>query len=600
MASTDFLTNTKLTDYRPVRIGGELVTTDVAFRRLKDVGSGMKLSPARLLAEPALGSESGGRFRNATWFCAYEGEAQRLTDLQGAARERAETRLRENLAALEPLLADRGAGPLLGRALLIPSLDDVYVVNGQPVLTNWGFVPEGLDDSDTALAEHFAATLGRFANYERPWSLSGAAPDTEVGTDAPSAAAAGAAARSGAATVAGAAGGGGGNEPPTTVIVSDDDRPWYLTAGFFAFYVALVLAVGLMLGWFLHPTAKLDGLPKGVDQSEAQRGINNSLRAEIGRIETLLQGDVCGVEAEDYMNPVLRDAKPLPPESQPDAATADAGDESAGAAPDAAAGEEPADESADAGPEDADEESVADETEEDTPEEEAPAAPSRATVRESLEESVVIVVVRSGETAGNGTGFFVTPDTIITNQHVVGDTPPDDIRVASQALGRVLPATLVTTSPPGEIGQRDYAILKIAEPAGNVLTLAPDVEKLARIFVGGYPGHFTKLDPRLRSLMQGDPNATPEMSMALGDVILVRESMGAEVPLVIHTADVRPGNSGGPLLDSCGRVVGINTFINFDEDSNRPASWSLHSADLAAFLTENKVSFQMNEAVCPQ
>ena len=87
MASTHFLTNTKLSACRPVRHSGELITSEDNFQLLKSAGKRDKFNPGKLLAEPALGSESEGQFRDATWFSACEGDPQRCSELEGGARE---------------------------------------------------------------------------------------------------------------------------------------------------------------------------------------------------------------------------------------------------------------------------------------------------------------------------------------------------------------------------------------------------------------------------------------------------------------------------------------------------------------------------------
>lgn len=565
MANTNFLVNTRLSAFRPILIGGAPVTGAETFRRLKEAATRTKVSPVKLLAEPALGSESEGRFRDATWFSAFPGEAKRLTSLTGPQRAAAEMALRQSLAGVKPLLDDADVGPLLGRALLIPTLDDVYVVDGNPALVNWGFVPEDVGDDDDALAAHFAATLGPFADYTRPWAMAagrGAAPAAQARTAATVSAA------PAAAAVASAA----GRAPLVAASV-----PWYRTSGFIALWVSLLVGAGVLIGWWLHPQPAVVGLPPGTDARAAQSGMNDSLRTEIDRLRGMLEGNVCSVDAVDYTEPLLRSPGGALPGGPPAASGAD---------PSA-----PADPAADSAvPPD-----PAALGQSDQP---AKAASGRATIRDALEQSVVAVLVSHGQAgSGLGSGFFVTPDTIMTNRHVVGDGVPEAVYVVSKTLGRVLPATLVTTSPGNEVGQRDYAVLKVAQPVGHSLPLAPNVEKLARIYVGGFPAFFVENDPNWERLLGGDASAAPDMAMAIGDVILLQQPRG-QIPQVIHTADVRQGNSGGPLLDSCGRVVGINTFINMDAASNRTASYSIASSDIAAFLREQSVAFEQNQSPC--
>ncbi|MEL6980066.1 MAG: trypsin-like serine protease, partial [Pseudomonadota bacterium] len=63
-------------------------------------------------------------------------------------------------------------------------------------------------------------------------------------------------------------------------------------------------------------------------------------------------------------------------------------------------------------------------------------------------------------------------------------------------------------------------------------------------------------------------------------------------------ADITSGNSGGPLIDSCGRAVGVNTFGIRDDATERYLNYSLHATDLLEFLGEASVSAQVETEGC--
>ena len=51
---------------------------------------------------------------------------------------------------------------------------------------------------------------------------------------------------------------------------------------------------------------------------------------------------------------------------------------------------------------------------------------------------------------------------------------------------------------------------------------------------------------------------------------------------VVHSAPISKGNSGGPLIDMCGRLVGVNTFVV--QGPMRNLNFALATTDLIAFL----------------
>jgi S1-C subfamily serine protease len=146
------------------------------------------------------------------------------------------------------------------------------------------------------------------------------------------------------------------------------------------------------------------------------------------------------------------------------------------------------------------------------------------------------------ELAGSGSGFVITPDGyIVTNCHVVEDTDAVEVNLAD---GNTCGAEVV-----GQDGATDIALLRIA---GSKLPMAS-------------LGDSDKLRVGQLAIAVGNPlgfqsTVTAGVISALGRSL--RSQSGRLIENVIQTdAALNPGNSGGPLLDSRGCVIGINTAI---------------------------------------
>ena len=165
----------------------------------------------------------------------------------------------------------------------------------------------------------------------------------------------------------------------------------------------------------------------------------------------------------------------------------------------------------------------------------------------STSDLVRDIFSRNVEEIPRGTGSgFIWDDAghVITNYHVIEGASAATIKLAD---GRDYQASLVGASP-----SHDIAVLRIAvdfkRPPPVPIGTSGDLRVGQRVYAIGNPFGL-------------DWTLTTGIVSAL-DRSLAPESGGRQIEHLIQTdAAINPGNSGGPLLDSAGRLIGINASI---------------------------------------
>ena len=216
------------------------------------------------------------------------------------------------------------------------------------------------------------------------------------------------------------------------------------------------------------------------------------------------------------------------------------------------------------------------------------AAAARGVVR-------VVVIGSDGEEIfpiSHGTGFAVSPTRIVTNAHVVSEALADDsLRigvVTSEGDDAVYAKTLAVSR------RNDLALIELT---GDLrlppLTIAGGVPAdSGEVTAVGYPMNVD----RAQGLQIGDIFRSQPPVTARGFLSGARPSR--EFDTILHTAPIARGNSGGPLLDACGRVLGVNSFGADSGGSDAEFFFAVSTRELLPFLRENNVDLRVNALPC--
>lgn len=223
-----------------------------------------------------------------------------------------------------------------------------------------------------------------------------------------------------------------------------------------------------------------------------------------------------------------------------------------------------------------------------------------------LRRGTVMVLTQTEDGIANGSGFFIDRRHVVTNAHVIDGA--QSVLITNDKIKQPLAAKVQARSPEvsgDETPREDFAILALDAdvPSAMPLTLAP-TRRMQVVYASGYPGFFLEEQIRryFQQTAQGQPSTPPEAVVTDGMVTTIQtvERTGGVLDYIPHTAKLSPGNSGGPLVDSCGRVVGINSFVtqSAEDELLLHGDYALGSQALGHFLAANGVAFRSTQGNC--
>ena len=159
--------------------------------------------------------------------------------------------------------------------------------------------------------------------------------------------------------------------------------------------------------------------------------------------------------------------------------------------------------------------------------------------------SEAVVLVRTA--TGLGSGFVINDNGyVVTNDHVIAGEHEIEITVYKQSSGELTKKTypkvkIIATSP-----EQDLALLKIKAPEQN------------KSFVSVPIGNSSELNSGQTVFAIGSPLGF-ERSVSRGIISVTNRLIEGRI-YIQQTSDISPGNSGGPLLNLHGEVVGVNNM----------------------------------------
>lgn len=192
----------------------------------------------------------------------------------------------------------------------------------------------------------------------------------------------------------------------------------------------------------------------------------------------------------------------------------------------------------------------------------------------------VVRILSSAPRCGSdaeGSGWVVAGDRVVTNAHVVAGGDALTVQLGGQ--GRLYDARLVVFDP-----QRDLAVLDVPGLPADPLPLGTELASGDPAVVAGYPenGPYSVIPSRVRDVVDAVGRDI------YGDATVTREIYSLR-------STVRPGNSGGPLFDDAGQVVGV-VFARSTVDAE--TGYALTLDEIAPVLAAVSSTEQVPSGAC--
>ncbi len=226
----------------------------------------------------------------------------------------------------------------------------------------------------------------------------------------------------------------------------------------------------------------------------------------------------------------------------------------------------------------------------------------------TLDKSVVWIIASGSQGVQTGSGFFVSNTKIVTNLHVLEfKGPQDEVYIADEVhiavRGHDVVMGTISSTGNSNVGSVDLAVITLSQPLEWAEPLYIDKifnadPRLRDVIAAGFPGAVIQEYGSLEEMMTDDAEDLPQLVLTTGKISSDAYNQNG-VQIISHTAQISPGNSGGPLVDTCGTVVGINTY-GVSEDNAGVRMFAIGHDTLREFLSSHQVTYLEADEECNQ
>lgn len=202
---------------------------------------------------------------------------------------------------------------------------------------------------------------------------------------------------------------------------------------------------------------------------------------------------------------------------------------------------------------------------------------------------------RSKPVISTGSGFVIGDGRqIVTNNHVCCGSAPKGMTETGRALfvrisredDGLIPATVLWANP-----AKDLAILQLEKPLDRppaTLALSSTVKDAQRVFAMGFPGGAGAVTDSESSLVV-------KITTGIISAMVQGNSRAIDSQLYQIDAPLNPGNSGGPLFDTCGRVIGVNVAKATEDEG---IAWAIRVDELLPQFETLGIDADVTEVEC--